>query len=69
MTGTVSRVFLTRGFGFIVGDDGLDYFLHVSQVMEPTTWEEMRAGLPVTFSPTRTGDKANQLRAGAVRKA
>ena len=29
MTGTVKEYDSTRGFGFITGDDGEDYFVHV----------------------------------------
>jgi cold shock CspA family protein len=41
MTGTVKRIAIDnltgerRGFGFIEGDDGMDYFFHASQCTEP----------------------------------
>jgi CspA family cold shock protein len=31
MTGTVKNVVATKGFGFITGDDGQDYFFHCSE--------------------------------------
>ena len=32
MTGTVSRVIADKGFGFITGEDGQDYFFHRSDL-------------------------------------
>lgn len=32
MEGAVKWMSQTKGYGFITGDDGQDYFLHVSQI-------------------------------------
>ena len=32
MNGTVSRVIVDKGFGFITGEDGQDYFFHRSDL-------------------------------------
>ena len=64
--GTVTRVFLTRGFGFIMGDDGEEYFLH-ADAMAGTEWEKVRGGMRVTFEPAKVvGAKGNGLRAMEV---
>jgi cold shock CspA family protein len=70
MAGTVAKMILTRGFGFIVGDaDGEDYMMHVDEVHESIQWESIRKGARVTFTPQRNGGKGNKLRAMDVRLA
>jgi len=51
--GTISRYFTTNGFGFIRGEDGEDYFLHVSKVKSATLPE---SGYTVDFTPSQ-GEK------------
>lgn len=42
----------SRGFGFVKGDDGLDYFLHRSGLEQTTvSWAELREGQRVEFTP------------------
>jgi len=62
--GTVSRVFLTRGFGFLVGDeDGEDYFMHIDDFDESIKWESVRKGDRVTFEAVkgRGGNKRQAI--------
>ncbi len=33
MKGTVKFFNPTKGFGFVIGDDGVEYFLHQSQIL------------------------------------
>ena len=47
MRGTVVRK-TDRGFGFITGEDGRDYFFHVSQLAN-RTWDTIDKGDPVEF--------------------
>lgn len=62
MTGTITRVFLTRGFAFIRGEDGEDYFFQADESVAP--WSgEVRAGMSVTFTPAGNGHGGNKLRA------
>lgn len=53
MTGTITRVMLPRGFGFIVGDDGIEYFLHVDDLIPGIIWDGtvVRNGVRVQFEP------------------
>jgi cold shock protein len=67
VTGVVKRVFLTRGFGFVLGDDGLEYFLHIDALVPISQWEKLCAGVRVEFIPAEGGKKANGLRAMQVR--
>lgn len=62
MTGTVSKIILTRGFGFIVGDDDAeDYMMHVDDLRENTIrWESIHKGTRLSFIPTKS-KKANGL--------
>ena len=63
MVGTVTRVFLTRGFAFVRGSDNVDYFAHVDEMQKKENWEQMRAGRHVTFEPGTGGKSGNGLRA------
>ena len=64
MTGTISKVILDKGFGFIQGEDGQEYFRHRSAVRNGSVFEQLREGQPVVFDAGR-GDKG--LRAENVR--
>jgi cold shock CspA family protein len=67
--GTITKVILTRGFGFIVADDDAeDYFLHVDEIHEDVRWETLRKGTRVEFEgKVVPNGKGNQLRAVNVR--
>lgn len=72
MTGTVIRVYLNKGYGFIRGADGQSRFFHVSDVVPVTAFDRMHDGQGVDFVPTeqRTGEltkKGNGFRAAEVR--
>jgi hypothetical protein len=70
MTGVITRIFLTRGFAFVRGDDKETYFLQVDELSPGTQWEQMRVGSNVVFEPRRTGGaKGNGWRATQVRCA
>lgn len=56
MEGTVKWFSAQKGYGFIVGDDEKDYFVHHSQVPEGT---ELNENDKVTFEPVET-DKGIQ---------
>lgn len=70
MKGTVTRVFLPRGFGFVRGDDGLDYFLQADALAE-AAWDgaTIREGIRIEFTPNGNGAGGNGLRALDVRLA
>jgi CspA family cold shock protein len=55
MNGQISRVITDKGFGFITGDDGKEYFVHRSAI-RGIVFEQLREGQPVTFDPGQ-GDK------------
>lgn len=68
MTGTVTRVFLTRGFAFVRGDeDGQDYFLQAEQLSVPWDGASVREGTRLEFEPREGGGKGNGLRAERAR--
>ena len=64
MTGTISKVIPDKGFGFIQGEDGQEYFIHRSAVRDGSVFEQLREGQPIVFDAGR-GDKG--LRAENVR--
>ena len=64
MNGTIARVHVDRGFGFIKGDDGEDYFMHRSELRDGSIFVQLREGQSVVFDIGR-GDKG--LRAEKIR--
>tara|TARA_Y100001968_G_C18710808_1_gene415584 strand:- start:35 stop:238 length:204 start_codon:yes stop_codon:yes gene_type:complete len=63
-SGTVKEYDNSRGFGFINGDDGEDYFLHVSGLREHLKNKGLREGQRVLFDVDfgMKGDKAINVR-------
>ena len=47
--GTVKEFDVTKGYGFITGEDNEDYFVHVSGLREYLKSKELRAGQRVSF--------------------
>lgn len=39
MTGKITRVMLPLGYGFVRGDDGKDYFMHVDALANGVSWD------------------------------
>ena len=66
MTGTVKEYDQNRGFGFITGDNGDDYFVHVSGLGPKLQKFGLRAGQKVAFDTdyVHKGDKAINVRPG-----
>ena len=56
MNGTIKRVTRDRGFGFIRGEDGNEYFFHRSELRGGLAFDELEEGQPVRFEPSQ-GDK------------
>ena len=49
MNGTIQRLVSDKGFGFILADDGNEYFFHNSGSCQGTRFDELREGQAVTF--------------------
>jgi CspA family cold shock protein len=49
MNGNVKTLKKERGFGFIKGDDGREYFFHVSGMNEKGEFDHLQEGDPVSF--------------------
>lgn len=63
MTGKVSKL-TNKGYGFIAGDDGIDYFLHQSNMSKFTLqFRYLSEGMEVTFTPalTESGPRATNV--------
>ena len=61
--GTIKRVASDRGFGFITGDDGKEYFFHRSGLDSSLDFDRLTGGEAVTFE-VESGPKGP--RAGRV---
>ena len=71
MHGTIDRLEEARGFGFIIDDDGREYFLQVGSLMG-VDFEDLAPGVGVEFTPRppESGDKPGEHpRAVSVRLA
>ena len=64
MTGKITSVVEEKGFGFIAGQDGQDYFFHRSALQEGEPFDQLLQGAAVTFDAVH-GPKG--LRAEVVR--
>ncbi|NHZ84521.1 MAG: cold shock domain-containing protein [Planctomycetia bacterium] len=62
--GTVKEYKNTKGFGFILGEDDQDYFVHVSGLRPQLQQRGLREGQPVLFDAEFgvKGDKAVNVR-------
>lgn len=68
MKGIITRAFLPKGFAFVRGSDGKDYFLQANELYEGH-WEGafIREGATVEFRPVGDGHGGNKLRATQAR--
>jgi CspA family cold shock protein len=48
-SGTIKKVVADRGFGFITGEDGKDYFFHRDGLNESIDFDRLVGGENVTF--------------------
>ena len=62
--GVVKEYDMLKGIGFIAGDDGEDYFVHVSGLREHLKGKGFRSGQTVSFDIDRDikGDRAVNVR-------
>ena len=62
--GVVKEYDRLKGFGFIAGNDGEDYFVHVSGLREYLKGKGLRSGQKVSFDIDRDikGDRAVNVR-------
>jgi cold shock CspA family protein len=71
MHGTIARLVPDRGFGFIVNDDGQEYFFHRGALMA-VEFEDLAQGSDVEFAarPPEAGDEYGEHpRAVSIRLA
>jgi len=65
MNGTIVRLHVDKGFGFIKGEDGTDRFFHRSGLERTTRrFDELRQGDRVSFTDTEgpKGPRAIEVR-------
>jgi CspA family cold shock protein len=56
MNGTIKKLVHDRGFGFISGENGAEYFFHREQLRGGLDFDGLTAGQQVTFD-TQDGPK------------
>ena len=62
-TGTVKKIVAERGFGFITGEDGKDYFFHHDGLSQSIDFDRLVGGESVSFEIEKgpKGDRAAQI--------
>jgi CspA family cold shock protein len=65
-TGTINKLVSERGFGFISGDDGTEYFFHRDGVESLRGFDGLERGEKVTFEiePSQKGPRAKSVQTG-----
>jgi len=63
-SGTIKKVVSDRGFGFIAGEDGKDYFFHRDGLDRAIDFDTLRGGEPVEFDlqASQRGPRAVNVR-------
>lgn len=61
MKGTVKWFDVRKGFGFIVDEDGIDYFVHFSEI-QGEGFKRLRENQEVTFEPDEDDKKRSVAR-------
>lgn len=63
-TGSIKRLVQERGFGFIAGDDGQEYFFHRGGLDSSLEFDRLGGGERVTFDAEQSdrGLRARQVR-------
>ena len=61
MTGRIKALVVDRGFGFVTGDDGKEYFFHRSAVADGA-YHELQEGELVEFEPEPVSPKGPRAR-------
>lgn len=64
-TGTIKRVISERGFGFIGGPDGKEYFFHKNELAASLDFDRLVGGESVAFEVESSpkGDRAVKVQA------
>jgi cold shock CspA family protein len=64
-TGTIKKVIADRGFGFIVAEDGKEYFFHRGGLQAPLDFDSLKGGERVSFEIEQSpkGPRAVQVSA------
>ncbi len=68
LTGTVTRKFSDRGFGFIESKDGRNYFFHLTDLQPGLDFDEIQEGLQVEFEVKKQPGDDRAGAAQAVRR-
>ncbi len=63
ITGTVKWFDMTKGIGFITGDDGKDYYIHFTKIKKGHTRTVLLNNEKVTFNPNKD-DKGRPIATG-----
>ena len=62
--GTIKKIVADRGFGFISGEDGKEYFFHRTGLDTSVNFDSLAGGERVSFEiePSQKGPRANRIK-------
>lgn len=71
LTGIIKTKFEDRGYGFIHGDNGQDFFFHITDLRDGLEFQQLSDGLPVRFKVKKQPEydkagAAQEVRPGVV---
>ena len=66
MNGTVKWFNAKKGYGFIVGKDGNEYFVHYSNIISDKKYKALKNGNDVTFDIKTSEDKTMAINVKAL---
>lgn len=68
LAGSVKKKVADRGFGFVAGEDGRDYFFHLTDLEPGLDFSDVAEGLPVEFNIKKVASQDKAGAAGQVRR-
>ena len=66
MNGTVKWFNAKKGYGFIIGKDGNEYFVHYSKIVSDKKYKALKNGNDVTFDIETSEDKTMAINVKAL---
>lgn len=56
----IIKMYNSKGYGFIVAEDGKDIYFHVCGLLEPRKLKDLRYGMPVEFLVSKSAQGKDQ---------
>lgn len=57
-TGVITRIFVSKGYAFLRGNDGYTRFFNAVDLKAIADWDRLREGMSLSFTPFGTLDES-----------